>query len=387
MRETAEAIEAVPPRRDRPSSSLSKGLEKGTLMLMTEVLEDVLGNRERLAALSGPNHAEEVGDGGSLGHGRGGLRRGRSPLPGRFMTPSSASTRTPTSSASSSCGASKNVIAVAAGMSDGLGYGDNTKATLHDPRPGRDEPARRAMGANPLTYMGLAGMGDLIATCTSQHSRNRALGEFVAKGGTVEEFYDETHMVAEGASAALTVDELGRRARRRAADHPRGARVLYEGASRAEAIGYLLGREASDELHGMGLVDGLGGCPCDRVLMAPSILSADFTRLAEAVALVEAGGADFIHVDVMDGHFVPNLTIGPPVVAALKGVTELPLDVHLMIDNADETVQWYLEAGADRVTVHVEVDSPRPPRRPGHPRGRAQGGRVAQPGDAGRAAP
>jgi ribulose-phosphate 3-epimerase len=89
--------------------------------------------------------------------------------------------------------------------------------------------------------------------------------------------------------------------------------------------------------------------------MAPSILSADFTRLGDAVALVEAAGADVVHVDVMDGHFVPNLTIGPPVVRALKRVTALPLDVHLMIDNAEATVQWYLDAGADMVSVHVEV--------------------------------
>ena len=93
----------------------------------------------------------------------------------------------------------------------------------------------------------------------------------------------------------------------------------------------------------------------DRVLMAPSILSADFTRLAEAVGLVEAAGADYIHVDVMDGHFVPNLTIGPPVVRALKGIAKAPLDVHLMIDNADTTVSWYLDAGADWVTVHAEA--------------------------------
>ena len=92
-----------------------------------------------------------------------------------------------------------------------------------------------------------------------------------------------------------------------------------------------------------------------QVLIAPSILSADFTRLAEAVAIIEAGGADFVHVDVMDGHFVPNLTIGPPVIKALKGVTELPLDVHLMIDNADQVIDWYLDAGADSISVHVEA--------------------------------
>jgi len=93
----------------------------------------------------------------------------------------------------------------------------------------------------------------------------------------------------------------------------------------------------------------------DAVRMAPSILSADFTHLADAVAFAESAGADVVHVDVMDGHFVPNLTIGPPVVRALKRVTSLPLDVHLMIDNADDTVQWYLDAGADMVSVHVEA--------------------------------
>jgi ribulose-phosphate 3-epimerase len=93
----------------------------------------------------------------------------------------------------------------------------------------------------------------------------------------------------------------------------------------------------------------------DTVRMAPSILSADFNRLGDAVALMEAAGADVVHVDVMDGHFVPNLTIGPPVVRALKRATALPLDVHLMIDNADDTVAWYLDAGADMVSVHVEA--------------------------------
>ena len=93
----------------------------------------------------------------------------------------------------------------------------------------------------------------------------------------------------------------------------------------------------------------------DRILIAPSILSADFTRLAEEIERIEAGGADLIHVDVMDGHFVPNLTIGPPVIKALKRIATKPLDVHLMIDNADATVGWYLDAGADMITVHAEA--------------------------------
>jgi ribulose-phosphate 3-epimerase len=91
------------------------------------------------------------------------------------------------------------------------------------------------------------------------------------------------------------------------------------------------------------------------VRIAPSLLSADFARLAEALQIAEDGGADLVHVDVMDGHFVPNLTIGPPVVAALRRATKLPLDVHLMIERPEATLSQYLEAGADWVSVHVEA--------------------------------
>jgi ribulose-phosphate 3-epimerase len=91
------------------------------------------------------------------------------------------------------------------------------------------------------------------------------------------------------------------------------------------------------------------------ILIAPSILSADFARLADEVAAVERGGADLLHVDVMDGHFVPNLTVGPPIVESLKKVTKLPLDVHLMITNADAFIPEFADAGADYLTVHVEA--------------------------------
>ena len=89
--------------------------------------------------------------------------------------------------------------------------------------------------------------------------------------------------------------------------------------------------------------------------VAPSILAADFGRLAEEVRAVEAAGADWVHVDVMDGRFVPNLTIGPPVVSALRRATKLPLDVHLMIVEPERYVGGFADAGADVITVHVEA--------------------------------
>jgi len=91
------------------------------------------------------------------------------------------------------------------------------------------------------------------------------------------------------------------------------------------------------------------------VLIAPSILSADFAVLGDAIAAVQRGGADLIHVDVMDGHFVPNITVGPPVVESIKRVARVPLDVHLMITDPDRYIDAFAEAGAAMMSVHVEV--------------------------------
>lgn len=91
------------------------------------------------------------------------------------------------------------------------------------------------------------------------------------------------------------------------------------------------------------------------VKIAPSILSANFAKLGEEILDVEHGGADYIHVDVMDGHFVPNITIGPLIVEAIRPITKLPLDVHLMIENPDAYIEAFAKAGADYITVHVEA--------------------------------
>ena len=91
------------------------------------------------------------------------------------------------------------------------------------------------------------------------------------------------------------------------------------------------------------------------IKIAPSILSADFAKLGEEVKEVEAAGAELIHIDVMDGHFVPNITMGPIVVEALRPITQLPLDVHLMIENPDNYIEQFAKAGADYISVHVEA--------------------------------
>lgn len=90
------------------------------------------------------------------------------------------------------------------------------------------------------------------------------------------------------------------------------------------------------------------------IKISPSILASDFSKLGEEIARVEKAGADMIHLDVMDGHFVPNLTIGPPVIKSLRSVTSLPFDVHLMIDNPERYIEAFIDAGADILSVHVE---------------------------------
>jgi len=254
VRETAEAMKPYLSSKT-PVIILSKGVEGGTNLLMTEVLDDVLGARERIAGLSGPNHAEEV----SRGIPSATVVAAYAPAVGDlfqdiFMTPFFRVYTNPDVVGVELAGASKNVVAIGAGMSDGLGYGDNTKATLMTRGLAEMSRLGTAVGANPLTYMGLAGMGDLIATCTSRHSRNRNLGELIAKGGTMEEFYEKTHMVAEGAVACITVDELGKREGLELPITHQVRAILYEGMPVSSAEKALLGRGMKDELHGLGLI-------------------------------------------------------------------------------------------------------------------------------------
>ena len=251
MRSVAQDLESlVGP--DLPIVICSKGVEEGTGMVPVEVFEDVLGNRDRLAALSGPNHAEEVVRGIPAGT----VIASSNEACARFFQEMFATNtfRVYTSDdvlGVELCAASKNVIAIATGLSYGIGYGDNTAAMLIT--RGMAEMGRLVTeaGGTSITCMGLAGAGDLIATCLSKHSRNRRFGEMLASGLTLDDFSSETHMVAEGAYACKTLQTLSQRynVELPITDMVRG--VVWEGLSVEEAGRKLFARSLKPEFYGL----------------------------------------------------------------------------------------------------------------------------------------
>ncbi|MBQ6391186.1 MAG: NAD(P)-dependent glycerol-3-phosphate dehydrogenase [Eggerthellaceae bacterium] len=211
VRSTADLLAPVV-SHDLPIVVCSKGVELGTGLVPSQVFEEVLGNPARLAALSGPNHAEEIVKGVAAGT----VVASESKETAEFFQKLLASEtfRVYTSDdvmGVELCAAFKNVIAIAVGVAYGLGYGDNTAAMLMT--RGQAEMSRlvAAAGGNPMTCMGLAGTGDLIATCMSRHSRNRTFGEALAGGETVEQYEARMHMVVEGAQACRTLEALSER--------------------------------------------------------------------------------------------------------------------------------------------------------------------------------
>ena len=200
----ADAVDA-----DFPVIVCSKGVEEGSGLLPVEVFEAEMGNASRLAVLSGPNFAAEVVRGIPTGTVVASSDEGTATF---FQELFAAETfRTYVSDdvcGVELCAAFKNVIAIAVGVSYGLGYGDNTAAMLMT--RGLAEMSRLVVraGGQAITCMGLAGTGDLVATCTSEHSRNRRFGRLLAEGGTLDEFTAQTHMVAEGALACRTLETL-----------------------------------------------------------------------------------------------------------------------------------------------------------------------------------
>jgi glycerol-3-phosphate dehydrogenase (NAD(P)+) len=235
-----------------PVAVLTKGIEPDSCKLMTEVATDELGGAGRVAALSGPNHAEEVARDLPAAS----VIAAADPACGQFFQRlfHSDAFRTYVSDdvvGVEVCAAAKNVVAIACGIARGIGMGDNTCAVLMT--RGLAEMGRlvAASGGNPLTCMGLAGMGDLVATCTSAHSRNQTFGAAFAAGETLAQFEERRHMVVEGARACVSVREL---ARKRGVEVPLADAVyalLYGGVSLADATAALYARVPNDEFYGL----------------------------------------------------------------------------------------------------------------------------------------
>jgi glycerol-3-phosphate dehydrogenase (NAD(P)+) len=247
--------EARPFIGDRvPVVSLAKGIEQTTLARMTEVACDVLTEHDPacVGVLTGPNLAREVAAGQPTASVVAMADAAVADEMQRiFFAPTLRVYTNPDVVGCEMAGALKNVIAIGAGIADGLGYGDNTKAALMT--RGLAELARLGvtMGGDPLTFAGLAGMGDLIATCSSPQSRNRHVGVELGKGRALDDIISEMNMVAEGVKSTSAVLEL---ATQHGVEMPLASfvrRVLYEGARPADLVPELMLRKAKPELHGM----------------------------------------------------------------------------------------------------------------------------------------
>lgn len=228
--------------------SLAKGLEDETFLRMTEVIGDEVPG-SAFAALSGPNHAEEVSVGiptATVVSARDKTVEER--LQEAFMTSSFRVYTNPDLVGVEMGGASKNIIAIAAGISDGLGFGDNTKASLMTRGLAEMTRLGDAMGANPRTFAGLSGMGDLIATCTSNHSRNRAVGERLGRGESLEGITAEMRMVAEGVRAARAVYGLSLSMGIELPITSMVYDILYNGREIDSGVAELMLRDAAREL-------------------------------------------------------------------------------------------------------------------------------------------
>lgn len=240
---------------DVPVISLAKGLEQGSLMRMTEIAGEVLPGHHA-GVLTGPNLAREVVAGQPTASV---VAVEDAELAQEVqLLLSTDSFRVYTNDDVVGCemaGALKNVIAIAAGMADGMGFGDNSKAALIT--RGLAELARLgvAMGGNPLTFSGLAGMGDLVATCISPQSRNRHVGHELGRGRTIDDVVAEMNMVAEGVKTAPSVLELAGRHGVEVPIVEQVVEVLSGRKTAREIIPALMRRQAKAELHGLDLQD------------------------------------------------------------------------------------------------------------------------------------
>ena len=228
--------------------NVAKGVEEGTLMTLSGIIEEEIPQAE-VAVLSGPSHAEEVGKGlpttcvvGAK------CRETAEYIQGLFMSRVFRVYTSPDILGIELGAALKNVIALAAGVADGLGYGDNTKAALITRGIAEISRLGIAMGADARTFFGLSGIGDLIVTCASVHSRNRRAGYLLGKGYTMQEAMDEVKMIVEGVYSAKAGLSLAEKYQVEMPIVLEVNRVLFENKSAAEAVEDLMQRVRKDEI-------------------------------------------------------------------------------------------------------------------------------------------
>lgn len=233
-----------------PLVLLTKGVENETGLLLLEVVAELLGSPENLAVLSGPNHAEEVARGMLSATVVASQSMEIAELYQDLFT--SESFRVYTSLDTTGvqlCGAAKNIIAIAAGCIAGKGYGDNTAAMLMTRGLAEISRLVEAVGGESQTCMGLAGMGDLVVTCTSRHSRNRSFGEALAAGETIASYEEKTHMVVEGALACKSVTHLAALHNVELPICEMVRRVVWDDGAQDEMIQMLMARPAKPEFY------------------------------------------------------------------------------------------------------------------------------------------
>jgi glycerol-3-phosphate dehydrogenase (NAD(P)+) len=245
----AEAAPSI--GNDAPVISLTKGVEQGSLKRMTEVIVELVPGRPA-GVLTGPNLAKEI----LAGYPAASVialadEAMCADLQRLFSTEVFRVYTNPDVVGCEVAGALKNVMAIASGMADGMGFGDNTRAALIT--RGLAELTRLgvALGGQPMTFSGLAGMGDLVATCISRQSRNRFVGEQLGLGRTIEEIVADMNMVAEGVKTSRAVVELAARTGIEMPIADQVVAVLYEGKKATDIIPALMQRESKAELHGI----------------------------------------------------------------------------------------------------------------------------------------
>lgn len=259
MRETARQL--APYVGEALIVSAAKGLERGTLLRMTEVISEQLGAEagERICALSGPNLALEIAHGKPAATVVAGTEPAASRVRDLLMSEQFRCYTSGDVVGVEMGGALKNIIAIGAGMADGLEAGDNAKAAFMTRGIAEIGRLGLAVGANPLTFAGLAGLGDLVATCTSPLSRNYRLGRELAAGRPLPEILDRLGQVAEGVFATETATELGRRHGVELPITEQLHAILFAGKAALAAIRDLMRRDATDELDWIRLDSRSGG--------------------------------------------------------------------------------------------------------------------------------